>query len=99
MVAGLMALVAMVEGKEGPEAVTAACQTSLGHLYRLLEEEGGLGEGWLALVVAVVVTLVARLRGEEKGEYRKALCQVWLLALLSHLAQRAVAAVGVRGEL
>ena len=96
MVAGLAALVARVEGKAGQEAVTAACQTSLGHLHHLLGEEGGLGEGWLALVVAVVVTLVARLRGEEAGEHRRALCQAWLLALLSHLAQRAVAGVGAR---
>ena len=94
--AGLAALVARAEGKEGQEAVTAACQTSLGHLHHLLGEEGGLGEGWLAMVVAVVVTLVARLRGEEAGEHRRALCQAWLLALLSHLAQRAVAAVGKR---
>ena len=96
MVTSLIRLVAAVERKEEQESVTSACQVSLGHLHYLLgdEVEGGLDGPWLALVISTMVALQARMKGDEVGDYRRALCQAWLLALLSHIAQRVVGLVG-----
>ena len=93
MVASLLLLVAAVVGGKEQEEVTAACQTSLGHLHLLLScQEQELEGPWLSLVVAAVVCLLHRLQGQE-ADYRVALCQAWLLALLSHLAQKVAHAV------
>ena len=96
MVGSLIRLVAAVERKEEQEAVTGACQVSLGHLHHLLgdDAEEGLDGPWLALVISTMVSLQARMKGDEVGDYRRALCQAWLLALLSHIAQRVVGLVG-----
>ena len=96
MVGSLIRLVAAVERKEEQEAVTSACQVSLGHLHHLLGDDvvEGLDGPWLALVISTMVALQARLKGDEVGDYRRALCQAWLLALLSHIAQRVVGLVG-----
>ena len=85
MVASLQRLVAAVEKKEEQEAVTGACQDSLAHLHYLLgdEVEEQLEGPWLALVIATMVTLQSRVKSDEAGDYRRALCQAWLLALLS----------------
>ena len=96
MVASLQRLVAAVEKKEEQEAVTSACQDSLAHLHYLLgdEVEEQLEGPWLALVIATMVTLQSRVKSDEAGDYRRALCQAWLLALLSHIAQRVTSLVG-----
>ena len=97
MVASLIRLVAAVERKEEQESVTSACQISLGHLHHLLGDhdvEEGLDGPWLALVISTMVALQARMKSDEVGDYRRALCQAWLLALLSHIAQRVVGLVG-----
>ena len=64
MVGSLIRLVAAVERKEEQEAVTSACQVSLGHLHHLLgddAEEEGLEGPWLALVISTMVALQARM--------------------------------------
>ena len=97
VVGSLVKLVAVVMSRGEQEAVTLACQESLALLHQLLEQEGAGGGGlegpWLPMMVASLVCLQARLAREER-DHRLALCQAWLLALLSHLASRLVATVG-----
>jgi len=94
MVNSLLQLVNMVVGEKQQEVVTLACQQSLAHLNQVLDQPAQLTGPWLALTVSVVIMLLRKISKGEKSSVSVGLCQAWILALLSHLANRVVAMVG-----
>jgi len=95
MVNSLMQLVNVVVGEKQQEVITLACQQSLATLHQLLDQSGQLSGHWLSLTVSVVVMLLRKITKEDKViSVSVGLCQAWLLALLSHLANRLVGLVG-----
>jgi len=94
MVNSLLQLVNMVVGEKQQEVVTLACQQSLAHLNQVLDHPAQLTGPWLALTVSVVIMLLSKISKGEKSSVSVGLCQAWILALLSHLANRVVGMVG-----
>jgi len=94
MVNSLLHLVDMVVSEKQQEVVTLACQQSLAHLNQVLDHPDQLTGPWLALAVSVVIMLLRKISKGEKSSVSVGLCQAWILALLSHLANRVVAMVG-----
>lgn len=94
MVTSLLQLVNVVVGEQQQEVVTLACQQSLAHLKQVLDHPDLLAGPWLALTVSVVMMLMNKISRGEKSGVSVGLCQAWILALLSHLANRVVALVG-----
>ena len=60
----LVQLVHLVLTEGSQEEVTLACQHSLSGLQ---EDGGGMGVGWLAKVVAVMIMIIQKLGGNNKG--------------------------------
>jgi len=95
MVTSLLQLVYVITGEKQQEVVTLACQQSLAHLHQLLDQPELLSGPWLALAVSVVIMLLQKINKRDKvNSISVGLCQAWLLALLSHLANRIVGLVG-----
>jgi len=95
MVSSLMQLVNVVVGEKQQEVVTLACQQSLATLHQLLDQPDQLDGPWLSLAVSVLVMLLQKIaKGDKVTSVSVGLCQAWLLALLSHLANRVVGVVG-----
>merc|ERR1719228_692894 len=95
LVNSLMQLVNVVIAEKQQEVVTLACQQSLAHLNQVLANSAQLTGPWLALSVSVVIMLLPKINKGEKSSVSVGLCQAWILALLSHLANRVVATIGI----
>jgi len=95
LVNSLMQLVNVVIAEKQQEVVTLACQQSLAHLNQVLDNSAQLTGPWLALSVSVVIMLLTKINKGEKSSVSVGLCQAWILALLSHLANRVVATIGI----
>ena len=89
-----MQLVNVAIREKQQEVVTLACHQSLAHLNQVLDNSAQLTGPWLALSVSVVMMLLIKINRGEKSSVSVGLCQAWILALLSHLANRVVATIG-----
>ena len=91
-----MQLVNVAIREKQQEVVTLACHQSLAHLNQVLDNSAQLTgpDPWLALSVSVVIMLLIKINRVEKSSVSGGLCQAWILALLSHLANRLVATIG-----